>query len=119
MSVNGSNLADLDTIIQPVDQIWYTVDRNCHRLNLFFLNLLSICHAGEQSDPKMIDCSEFFETLGQNGVGMYAGVRDSLLKDSVRTLPIMQSPEIMNSGMGNAINPILSLIDPPARKIPS
>ena len=95
----------------------------------------------------MIDCSIFFNTLKSHHISFYAGVPDSLLKDfcayvsdhaskqdhiitaneggavalaagyflSTGNIPLVY---MQNSGLGNAINPLLSLVDKEVYSIP-
>ena len=95
----------------------------------------------------MISPKLLFETLTKNNVGFYAGVPDSLLKDvcayftdhvemdnhiiaanegaavslgigyhlATNNLPLIY---MQNSGLGNAINPLVSLADPAVYSIP-
>ncbi len=95
----------------------------------------------------MIDVGEFFKILTRNGFDFYAGVPDSLLKDFcaylIENVPasrnIITANEggavalcsgyhlgtgkiglvyMQNSGIGNAVNPLLSLNDPLVYGIP-
>jgi len=95
----------------------------------------------------MIDCSKFFNTLKSHYISFYAGVPDSLLKDfcayvsdhaskqdhiitaneggaialaagyflATGNIPLVY---MQNSGLGNAINPLLSLADKEVYSIP-
>jgi phosphonopyruvate decarboxylase len=95
----------------------------------------------------MIDPADFFDTLSAKGVGFVAGVPDSLLKEACRYLDEVLPRErhviavnegsaialasghhlatgtvplvyMQNSGLGNAINPLLSLADPEVYALP-
>lgn len=95
----------------------------------------------------MVDPKEFFDALIANGVGFFAGVPDSLLKDfcacvsenSTGGRHLITANEgaaiacaagyhlatggtglvyMQNSGLGNAINPLVSLADPDVYQIP-
>lgn len=95
----------------------------------------------------MIDVKEFFEALKSNGVDFFTGVPDSLLKNFCSYVTyhvpaedhIINSNEgaaialaaghylstgnlslvyMQNSGLGNAVNPLLSLADPEVYGIP-
>ena len=95
----------------------------------------------------MIKTQEFYESLSKNGVDFYTGVPDSLLKDicsyisdnapankhiiaaneggavalamgyylATNKIPLVY---MQNSGFGNTINPLLSLVDPKVYSIP-
>ncbi|MBT8036540.1 MAG: phosphonopyruvate decarboxylase [Verrucomicrobiae bacterium] len=95
----------------------------------------------------MIDCISFHQALSAAGLGLYAGVPDSLLKEICACITD-QSPEgahiiaanegaavalasgsylatgkpgmvyMQNSGYGNTVNPLLSLADPKVYSIP-
>lgn len=95
----------------------------------------------------MIEAGSLFEALGRRGVRFYAGVPDSLLKDLCSCLQdqagscrnIITANEgnavalaagyhlatgeigavyMQNSGLGNAVNPLTSLMDPEVYRIP-
>lgn len=95
----------------------------------------------------MIDPAQVYESLGRKGIGFYAGVPDSLLKDfcayvtdhAEHASHIITANEgaaigmaagyhlatgdpalvyLQNSGVGNVINPLLSLADPEVYSIP-
>jgi len=95
----------------------------------------------------MVSNERFFEALKRNGIGFFSGVPDSLLKDFCACLTehtgreehIITANEgaaialasgyhmatgklpfvyLQNSGLGNAINPLLSLADPEVYSIP-
>ncbi len=95
----------------------------------------------------MIPCDEFFRALTGQGVGYFAGVPDSLLKDLCAYLTDHVAPThhviaanegaavalatghhlatdqiglvyLQNSGLGNTVNPLLSLVDPEVYSIP-
>ena len=95
----------------------------------------------------MIKTNEFYESLIKNGVEFYTGVPDSLLKDICSYISDSSPPEkhvisaneggaiglaigyhlatkkiplvyMQNSGLGNTINPLLSLADPKVYGIP-
>ncbi len=95
----------------------------------------------------MINCKEIFDYLQHRGIGFYAGVPDSLLKDFCAYLTdhadknnhVIAANEgnaiamatgyhlatnkfglvyMQNSGEGNAINPLISLADPEVYSIP-
>lgn len=95
----------------------------------------------------MIDCKQFFEELKSAGLEFYAGVPDSLLKNFCFYVADHLSPQqhvitanegsaiglatgyhlatgkipvvyLQNSGLGNAINPLLSIADPQVYSIP-
>ena len=95
----------------------------------------------------MIDTTSFYEMLVDNGIDYFAGVPDSLLKDlcacisdkSSKGANIITANEgnavalcaghylatgrvgaayMQNSGLGNAVNPLLSLTDPEVYSIP-
>jgi phosphonopyruvate decarboxylase len=95
----------------------------------------------------MIACSTFYQTLQQQGVGFFAGVPDSLLKDICAYITDQAGPGnhlitanegaavavatgfhlatgglglvyLQNSGLGNLINPLTSLTDPEVYSIP-
>jgi phosphonopyruvate decarboxylase len=95
----------------------------------------------------MLNPKDFFESLQKNGVDFFAGVPDSLLKDfcayvedvcpkknhfitaneglavslatgyhlATKKIPVVY---LQNSGLGNLINPLLSLTDPEVYKVP-
>ncbi len=95
----------------------------------------------------MIDCKNFFESLQKNGIGFFTGVPDSLLKDfcayvtnhtkgkehviaaneggavalatgyhlATGNIPLVY---LQNSGLGNTVNPLLSLADKEVYGIP-
>lgn len=95
----------------------------------------------------MIDPARFIGALGDAGVGLYVGVPDSLMKTFSSTLAVV-TPEgrhliaanegnavatamghtlvtgspalvyLQNSGLGNTVNPLLSLVDPEVYGIP-
>jgi phosphonopyruvate decarboxylase len=95
----------------------------------------------------MIDCDAFYETLINEGIEFFTGVPDSLLKDICACITTRSAPNqhiiaanegaavalatgtflatgrpalvyMQNSGLGNAINPLLSLADPKVYAIP-
>ncbi len=95
----------------------------------------------------MIDCGKFYRSLGDCGIGFFAGVPDSLLKHFCAYLAdhapadkhVIAANEggavglaaghylatgkpamvyLQNSGQGNAMNPLLSLCDPEVYGIP-
>lgn len=95
----------------------------------------------------MIKTNEFYESLIKNGVEFYTGIPDSLLKDICSYISNNSPPEkhviganeggavslaigyhlatkkvplvyMQNSGLGNIINPLLSLADPKVFGIP-
>ena len=95
----------------------------------------------------MIDTKEFYDYLGKKGMDFFAGVPDSLLKNlcacikenSPKSNNIITANEgnavaiaagrflstnkigvvyMQNSGLGNIVNPLLSLIDPAVYNIP-
>ncbi len=95
----------------------------------------------------MLDCATFHDALARNGVGFFAGVPDSLLKDycawvTAHTEPgrhVITANEgsavalaaghylatgeltcvyMQNSGLGNTVNPLTSLADPAVYGIP-
>ncbi len=95
----------------------------------------------------MIACEKFFEALRAEEVGYFAGVPDSLLKEFCACLADEVAPAhhvvaasegaavalaagyylatgklglvyLQNSGLGNAVNPLLSLADPEVYAIP-
>lgn len=95
----------------------------------------------------MIQPKDFFDTMTSRGVGFYTGVPDSLLADfcafvddhSGREKHMITSNEgnaialaagyhmatrkvalvyMQNSGLGNSVNPLVSLVDPDVYKIP-
>lgn len=95
----------------------------------------------------MINCGEFYNLLAENGIGFFTGVPDSLLKDFCGYIldhagddrHIIAANEgnavalaagfhlatgkiglvyMQNSGQGNAINPLVSLVDREAYSIP-
>lgn len=96
----------------------------------------------------MIRCDDFFTCLSEEGIGFYVGVPDHLLKDFCfylsDTLPsekhVVAANEgnaialaagyhlasesqialvyMQNSGLGNALNPMVSLVDPQVYSIP-
>lgn len=95
----------------------------------------------------MIKCQDFYDRLRANGVGVFAGVPDSLLKDFCAYIADTCSPNehvitanegnaialaagyhlatgqigavyMQNSGLGNAVNPLASLADREVYKIP-
>lgn len=96
----------------------------------------------------MIKCEEFFGVLKDNGINFFCGVPDSLLKDFCAYLENNYSDDqhfiaanegnavaiaaghylatreiglvyMQNSGLGNSVNPITSLIDPDVYNIPA
>jgi phosphonopyruvate decarboxylase len=96
----------------------------------------------------MIDCQTYFELLRGSGIEYFAGVPDSLLKDFCAYVYEHVDPSrnliaanegaavalaaghylatgelslvyMQNSGLGNAINPLTSLVDPAIYGIPS
>ncbi len=95
----------------------------------------------------MIDCNRFYEALSDMGFSLYSGVPDSLLKEICACINeragedrhIIAANEgaavglvtgsylatgklglvyMQNSGLGNAVNPLLSLADPKVYSIP-
>ena len=95
----------------------------------------------------MVDCKAFYATLHQEGIQFCAGVPDSLLKDFCAYVAVHAGPTshiitpnegnavslvaghflatgrmglvyMQNSGIGNAVNPLLSLADPQVYGIP-
>lgn len=95
----------------------------------------------------MIKCQEFYRILEAEEITFFAGVPDSLLKDFCAYLADRAAPEthiiaanegnaialacgyhlgtnkiglvyMQNSGLGNAINPLLSLADPKVYQVP-
>lgn len=95
----------------------------------------------------MIACDKFFGALTEQGVGYFAGVPDSLLKDICAYITDHVAPAnhiiaanegaavalatgyhlatdkiglvyLQNSGLGNVVNPLLSLADPEVYSIP-
>jgi len=95
----------------------------------------------------MINTTDFFTTLHQNGIDFFCGVPDSLLKHLCACISDNCAPDrhvicanegnaiglaagyhlgtakiaavyMQNSGLGNAINPLLSLADPEVYSIP-
>jgi phosphonopyruvate decarboxylase len=95
----------------------------------------------------MIDCEQFFDALEQHQLSIYAGVPDSLLKPICACITGRSRPQqhiiaanegaavglatgsylatgkpgmvyMQNSGLGNAVNPLLSLTDPKVYSIP-
>ena len=95
----------------------------------------------------MINCGEFYNLLMENGIGFFTGVPDSLLKDfcayvldhAGNNRHIIAANEgnavalaagfhlstgkiglvyMQNSGQGNAVNPLVSLVDRQAYSIP-
>ena len=95
----------------------------------------------------MLDCQDFYAMLRDAGVGSYAGVPDSLLKDFCAyvtdnvpgTAHVITANEgaaialsagrylasgrvglvyLQNSGLGNILNPVTSLVDPEVYAIP-
>lgn len=95
----------------------------------------------------MIDCERFYNALKEADLGLYAGVPDSLLKDICACINEKSSKEehiiaanegsavalalgsylatgkagmvyMQNSGLGNAVNPLLSLADEKVYSIP-
>ena len=95
----------------------------------------------------MLDCQAVFEAIGKQGIRFFAGVPDSLLKDLCAYISDHTSNEehviaanegnaialaighylgtaqpalvyMQNSGIGNAVNPLLSLADPDVYSIP-
>ena len=95
----------------------------------------------------MIDCKRFYDLLIENGIDFFTGVPDSLLKDLcaciTKNTPKEQNiiaanegnaiaiaaghhlasgkiPAVymQNSGQGNAVNPLTSLVDPKVYSIP-
>ena len=95
----------------------------------------------------MIDPARFIGALDDAGVGLYVGVPDSLMKTFSATLAAVMPPErhlitanegnavatamghtlatgrpalvyLQNSGLGNTVNPLLSLVDPEVYGIP-
>ena len=95
----------------------------------------------------MIECSHFYNELKKNGINFFCGVPDSLLKSFCAYLADNEKDEnniitanegsaaamaagwylstgepalvyMQNSGMGNAVNPLASLIDPDVYSIP-
>ena len=95
----------------------------------------------------MIDCKRFYDLLIENGIDFFTGVPDSLLKDlcacitkntpkeqniiaanegnaiAIATGHHLASGKIpavymQNSGQGNAVNPLTSLVDPKVYSIP-
>jgi phosphonopyruvate decarboxylase len=95
----------------------------------------------------MIDCNRFYEALSDMGFSLYSGVPDSLLKEICACISeragddkhIIAANEgaavglvtgsylatgklglvyMQNSGLGNAVNPLLSLADPKVYSIP-
>lgn len=96
----------------------------------------------------MLDCDWFYSTLAEQGIGFFAGVPDSLLKDFCTYLEeqmprdrhIIAANEgnalalaagyylargkpglvyMQNSGLGNAVNPLTSLLDSLIYSIPA
>lgn len=96
----------------------------------------------------MLPCHEFFSTLRNEGIGFFAGVPDSLLKDVCAYISdhVSQSDHVItanegaalalatghylatgrpglvylqNSGLGNLVNPLTSLTDPEVYAIPA
>ena len=95
----------------------------------------------------MIDCNQFYDALVAGGLGMFAGVPDSLLKEICACITERSAPGdhiiaanegaavglvtgsylatgkpglvyMQNSGFGNVVNPLLSLADPKVYSIP-
>ena len=95
----------------------------------------------------MIECSHFYNELKNNGINFFCGVPDSLLKSFCAYLSDNEKEEnniitanegsaaamasgwylgkgepalvyMQNSGLGNAVNPLASLIDPDVYSIP-
>ncbi|MCP4003680.1 MAG: phosphonopyruvate decarboxylase [bacterium] len=95
----------------------------------------------------MIDCRAYFELLARNGIDFFTGVPDSLLKDFSNCVSehatsgdeLITANEgaavalaaghhlatgglglvyMQNSGLGNAMNPLTSLVDPEVYSIP-
>ena len=95
----------------------------------------------------MIDCEIFYKALNEAGLGLYTGVPDSLLKEICACINEKSSEEehiitanegtavalalgsylatgkvgmvyMQNSGLGNAVNPLLSLADEKVYSIP-
>ena len=95
----------------------------------------------------MVNTDSFFYSLKQSGVDLFTGVPDSLLKNICAFITDNTSPEnhiiaanegnaisigighhlatkktpliyLQNSGLGNIINPLLSLVDPDVYSIP-
>ena len=95
----------------------------------------------------MIDCNVFYEDLLDEGLGFYAGVPDSLLKEICACITERSEPGwhiitanegaavalatgsylgseklglvyMQNSGLGNTVNPLLSLTDQKVYSIP-
>lgn len=95
----------------------------------------------------MIDCADYFNALIRNHITFFSGVPDSLLKDFCGYITDHAEPNshviaanegnaialasghylatgdpglvyMQNSGLGNAVNPITSLIDPDVYNIP-
>ncbi len=95
----------------------------------------------------MVNTDSFFYSLKQSGVDLFTGVPDSLLKNICAFITYNTSPEnhiiaanegnaisigigyhlatkktpliyLQNSGLGNIINPLLSLVDPDVYSIP-
>ena len=93
----------------------------------------------------MINCKDFYNLLTKNGIDFFTGVPDSLLKDFCVYLTDNSNNHVIaanegnaialatgyhlatgkiglvymqNSGIGNAINPLLSLADPEVYNIP-
>lgn len=93
----------------------------------------------------MIECSHFYNTLKTNGINFFCGVPDSLLKyfcayitdnDENNIITANEGSAVglasgwylgrgepslvymQNSGIGNAVNPLVSLVDPDVYSIP-
>ncbi len=95
----------------------------------------------------IISCADFYAELKEQGINFFAGVPDSLLKDFCAFLDRQESPQrhiiaanegnalalaagyhlatkgiglvyMQNSGLGNTVNPLLSLADPLVYSIP-
>ena len=95
----------------------------------------------------MIECSHFYKELKKNGINFFCGVPDSLLKSFCAYLSDNENEQnniitanegsaaamatgwylgtgepalvyMQNSGIGNAVNPLASLIDPDVYSIP-
>ena len=98
-------------------------------------------------ETTMIDCNTFYEALSREGLGLYAGVPDSLLKEICTCITEKSSADehiiaanegaavalatgsylatgklglvyMQNSGLGNTVNPLLSLTDAKVYSIP-
>lgn len=95
----------------------------------------------------MLDCATFHDAMARHGVGFFAGVPDSLLKDYCAWVTAHTAPSrhvitanegsaialatghylatgqlscvyMQNSGLGNTVNPLTSLADPAVYGIP-